>query len=54
MQAAIVQLEISLKVLETNEPINREEGNIEQADQEAANAKEIREALVVLNNYVPV
>lgn len=54
MQAAIIQLEIYLNVLETNEPINREEGNIEQADQEAANAKEIRKALEVLKAHEPV
>ena len=48
MNAAIAQLEITLNILETNEPINRAEGNIEQADLEAASAVEIREALGVL------
>jgi hypothetical protein len=48
VKAAIVNLEISLETLENNEPINRAEGNIEQADLELANAKEIREGLEVL------
>ena len=48
MKAAIVQLEISLETLVTNEPINRAEGNTEQADMEAVNASEIRQALAVL------
>jgi len=49
MKAAITQLEISLETLVNNEPINRKEGNEEQADLEAKNAAEIRQALVVLN-----
>ena len=32
----------------TNEPINRAEGKTEQADLEAANASEIRQALAIL------
>lgn len=48
MNAAIVQLEISLEVLETNEPINRANGNIEQAECEVINASEIRQALAIL------
>jgi hypothetical protein len=48
MKAAITQLQISLDVLTTNEPINRAEGNTEQADLEAANAAEIRRAIAVL------
>ena len=48
MKAAIAQLEISLSALETNEPINRAEGNEEQADLEATNAADIRQALAVL------
>lgn len=50
MQAAITQLEISLQVLENNEPINRAAGNIEQADLEARNATEYRQALSILKN----
>lgn len=45
MNAAIAQMEISLDVLITNEPINRAAGNTEQADLEAVNAAEIRQAL---------
>lgn len=45
MQAAISQLEIYLDVLETNEPINRASGKIEQADLEKQNAIEVRAAL---------
>ena len=48
MKAAITQLEISLETLVTNEPINRSEGNTDQADLEAMNASEIRQALAVL------
>lgn len=48
MQAAITTLEIALEVLETNEPINRQEGNLEQAELELVSAQEIREALEVL------
>ena len=48
MKAAIAQLEISLDVMVTNEPINRAEGKTEQADLEAVNASEIRQALAVL------
>jgi hypothetical protein len=48
MKSAISQLESSLEVLVTNEPINRAEGNTEQADLEAVNASEIRQALAVL------
>jgi hypothetical protein len=50
MNAAITQLEVTLDVLETNEPINRAEGNIAQADLEATNAAEIRDALGVLRS----
>lgn len=49
MNAAINTLTIALEVLENNEPINRAEGNVEQADLEAANAVELREALAALN-----
>ena len=48
MKAAITQLQIHLDVLTTNEPINRAEGNTEQADLEATNAAEIRQAIAVL------
>jgi hypothetical protein len=48
MKAAIAQLEISLENLETNIPIRRAEGDVEQADAWAVNASEIRQALAVL------
>ena len=48
MKAAITELEIALETMETNEPINRAEGNTEQADLEAANAADYRQALAVL------
>lgn len=49
MKAAIVELERALHVAETNEPINRSEGNEAQADLEASNAADYRQALAVLN-----
>lgn len=48
MIAAISNLEIYLDILVTNEPINRSEGNVEQADLELKNAEEVREALGIL------
>lgn len=48
MKAAISILENALEVVETNEPINRAAGNIEQADLEIENAQEFRQALGVL------
>lgn len=48
MKAAIVCLEEYLYVLENNEPINRREGNIEQAVLEMDSAIDIRKALSVL------
>lgn len=50
MKAAIVTLEIALGSLENNEPINRKEGKIEQADSEASGAAEIRAALKALRS----
>jgi len=48
MTAAIAQLEISLENLETNIPIRRAEGDVEQADAWAVNASEIRQALKLM------
>ncbi len=48
MKAAINELTIALETMETNEPINRAEGNTEQADLEAENAADFRKALAVL------
>lgn len=51
MNAAIAILEIALETAQTNEPINRAEGEIEQADLEARNAVDFIEALQVLLGY---
>ena len=48
MKAALTYLEIALQTLETNEGINRADGNSEQADLEANDASEIRQAMAVL------
>lgn len=48
MKTAIETLKQALEVAETNEPINRAAGNAEQADLEAANAADYRQALAVL------
>lgn len=48
MQAAIDELEIFLHTLETNEPINRAQGNIAQADAELQSADQVRRALALL------
>lgn len=48
--AATSELEIALNTLETNEPIHRAEGNIEQADLCLSRAHEIKNALNILNN----
>lgn len=45
MEEAINELEICLSILENNEPINRREGNIEQADLEAKNIASFRRAI---------
>ena len=51
MNAAITYLETSLNVLETNEPINRSEGNIEQADLEAISISQIKKGIEVLKSF---
>ena len=48
MRASIIALENALNVAETNEPINRAEGNTAQADLEAIDAAEHRQALAIL------
>lgn len=48
MNAAIAELSIALDTLTTNEPVHRAEGNEAQAELEARNAAEIRQALAVL------
>lgn len=49
MEDAINILQISLHTMENNEPINRAEGNIAQADLEARTAASIRQAIAVLS-----
>jgi hypothetical protein len=51
MNAAITYLETSLNVLETNEPINRAEGNIEQVDLEAISISQIKKGIEVLKSF---
>lgn len=48
MNAAQSLLQNAIEVMETNEPINRAEGHIAQADLEADNAQEYRDALATL------
>lgn len=49
--AAVEALNEALAVVETNEPINRAEGNVEQADLEKENAASFKEALKVLEEH---
>lgn len=48
VDGAVATLEVALDVLKTNEPINRAEGNMEQANLEARNAADIERALKLL------
>lgn len=48
VKTSIATLKQALEVAETNEPINRAAGNTEQADLEAKNAADFRQALSVL------
>lgn len=48
MNPAITVLESSLHALENNEPIQRSDGRIEQADASAKQADQIRKALAIL------
>lgn len=50
MNDAINELTIALEVMETNEPINRAEGNTEQADLEARNSISLRKAIEILKS----
>jgi hypothetical protein len=52
MQATIEILEQQLEILKTNEPINRSEGKIEQADLEARQIEEIDTAIHALRNEI--
>ncbi len=48
MKASINQLKLALEVCEVNEPINRDAGKLEQAELEAVNAADFRQAIAVL------
>lgn len=48
MRTAIAYLQTTLSTLETNEPINRLGGDVEQADLESVDAAQIRQAIAVL------
>lgn len=48
IEGALTTLEVALDVLRNNEPINRAEGNMEQANLEARNAADIERALKLL------
>lgn len=48
MKAAIEYLKVYHEILTTNEPINRAEGNEDQANLEAENAKEVEAAIKLL------
>jgi hypothetical protein len=50
MQHAIAALQAAKEVAETNEPINRAEGNTDQADLELIVAQECGEAIEILEN----
>jgi hypothetical protein len=54
VEAAVAALQTTLDVLKTNEPINRQEGDIEQADLEAKNAQQIENAIDALTTQVTV
>lgn len=49
MEHAINILKIALETMETNEVINRKEGNAEQANLEALTAIDIRRALLAID-----
>jgi hypothetical protein len=52
IEPAVVELEIKLDVMKTNEPINRKEGKVAQANLEKANAKSFEKAIGILKNGV--
>lgn len=47
---AIASLKVALDTVKTNEPINRQEGNIDQANLERTNAKSYRMAIKSLKD----
>jgi hypothetical protein len=52
MKATIHYLQEMLSTLETNEPINRNAGNTEQADLESRDAAELRQAIAILRGVL--
>jgi hypothetical protein len=52
MKATIHYLQAMLSTLETNEPINRNAGNTEQADLESRDAAELRQAIAILRGVL--
>lgn len=48
VKAAIAELDIAAQTCETNEPINRANGNSAQADLERSNARAYRGAIEIL------
>lgn len=50
LRPAIAELERSLSVMRTNEPINRRGGNVKQADLERENADSYKKAIKFLEN----
>jgi hypothetical protein len=53
MKHAIEALETKLETLRHNEPIHRAEGNVEQADLDAAIAADVVHALTTLRTASP-
>lgn len=51
MKHVLVIIENALNVAVNNEPINRAEGNIEQADLELVVAEECRKALTLITSH---
>lgn len=51
MNAAISQLQIYYDTLSCNEPINRSEGNIDQANLQLKNKKQVSKALEILGVF---
>jgi len=51
LKECINTLDQSLKIYKTNEPINRKENKIEQADLEARYIKSIELGIKILKNY---
>lgn len=48
LRPAITELGVSLRTMNTNEPINRKEGDRKQAELEARNAKSYTSAIQIL------